>query len=113
MDRYIARANIDHYLSLLNGSDLTPDNRNTVTKLLVAEEEDKLASDLEHLQFAETRAARGLDRVNYFRKLRDTFADGSIDRARADRMLQEIEATHHLMEQFCRRLREKVNSRGL
>jgi len=46
MDRYIGRANIDHYLSLLNGSDLMPQSRSTITKLLIAEE-DKLSHDLD------------------------------------------------------------------
>ena len=55
MHRYIARANIDHYLSVLSSSDLTPQNRDTVTKLLIGEE-DRLGHDLEHLQFAEDRA---------------------------------------------------------
>ncbi len=52
MHRYIARANIDHYLHVLNSTDLTAQNRETVTKLLLGEE-DRLSHDLEQLQFAE------------------------------------------------------------
>ncbi len=112
MNRFIARANIDHYLSILYGSDLTPSNRSTITKLLVAEE-DKLGHDLEHLEFAETRTAKSRDRVNHFRKLRDSFVEGSSDRTRADGVLANFEAIHDAMEQFCRHMRERVNSRSL
>jgi hypothetical protein len=108
--RFIARANVDHCLGVLNSTDLTPKNRETVTKSLIAEE-DKLSHDLEHLEFAEGWAARSRDRVNYLRKLRDTFADGSTDRAQAEEVLANFEATHLLTEQFCHRIREKVTSR--
>ena len=111
MDRFVVRANIDHYLSLLNGSALTPSNRSTVTKLLITEE-DKLGHDLEHLDFAETRTANSRDRVNHFKKLRDSFVEGSTDRAHADSVLTNFEAIHTVMEQFCRQMRERVNSRG-
>jgi hypothetical protein len=57
MHRYIARANIGHYLSVLSSTDLTERNRETVIKLLVGEE-DRLSHDLEQLQFAEDRPVR-------------------------------------------------------
>ncbi len=109
MDSYVTHANIDHYFSILTSQGLTDRNRNTVVKLMIAEE-DKLAHDLEHLQFAESRAARSRDRVSDLRRLRDAFADGSTERAQADKLLANFEISHELMEQFCRRLREKVNS---
>jgi len=62
MERYVGRTNIDHYISLLNGGDLVPESRGAITKLLIAEE-DRLSHDLEHLEFAERRAATGRDRV--------------------------------------------------
>ena len=37
MDSFIARANIDHYIGLLNKDDLSPKTRATVTKLLIEE----------------------------------------------------------------------------
>ncbi len=49
MDRFIARANIDHYFGLLNGTGLVADKRAAVTKMLI--EEDKLSHDLEQLEF--------------------------------------------------------------
>lgn len=112
MDKYIACANVDHYLSILNGTDLSPHNRSTVTKLLV-EEEDRLGHDLAQLEFAETRAAKCLAQVNHFRNLRGAFAEGSDDRARADRMLANFEAIHELVDQFCHHLRLKVCSSRL
>jgi hypothetical protein len=112
MDQYVARANIDHYLSLLNSTHLSPQNRDTISKLMLAEE-DKLGHDLEQLEFAETRAARCRDRVNHFRNLREAFAEGSTDRTRADSMLAKFEAIHDLMEQFCHHMRGRVNSRRL
>lgn len=112
MDRYVARANIDHYLGLLNGAYLSSQNSGTITRLLLAEE-DKLGHDLEHLEFAEARAAKSRERVNHFRNLRDAFAEGSSDRAQAESMLAKFEAIHDLLEQFCRHLRCRANSRRL
>ncbi len=57
MHRYIDHANIDHCLGLLNDHDLASDKRGVITKLLI-EEEDKLAHDVEQLQFAEDKAAQ-------------------------------------------------------
>jgi hypothetical protein len=112
MESYVTHANIDHYSSILTTQCLTARNRDTITKLMIIEE-DKLGRDLEHLQFAEDRAARSRDRLNRFRKLRDAFADGSSERVQADKTLANFEAIHRLMEQFCRQMREKVNSRSL
>lgn len=112
MDSYVAHANIDHYFGILSTQRVTAGNRETITRLMIAEE-DKLGRDLEHLQFAEDRAARSRDRLNHFRRLRDAFADGSTEQAQADKVLANFEAIHQLMEQFCRRMREKVNSNAL
>ena len=104
------KANIDHYLNLLNGGELTASNRNTLSKLLIVEE-DKLGHDLEQLEFAENKAAKSPYQVNRIRKLRDAFVEGSLDRASAERVLTNFEAIHALMEKFCDRIREKINSR--
>lgn len=110
--QYVARANIDHYLDLLNGSGLSARNSGTVTKLLL-EEENKLSHDLEQLEFAEVRAAKCRDRVDHFRTLREAFVEGSSDRDQANHMLEKFEAIHGLMEQFCQHMRDRVNSRRL
>jgi two-component system nitrate/nitrite response regulator NarL len=112
MDGFTARANIDHFLGLLNRIDLTPHDRGTITKLLIAEE-DKLGRDLESLQFAEAKAATSRERVNHFRKLRDSFVEGSSRRAHADGVLTNFEAIQNVMERFCRQMRETINSRAI
>ena len=112
MDSYVAQANIDHYFNILTTQRLTERNRDTVMRLMLAEE-DKLGRDLEQLQFAEQRTARSRDRVNHLRKLRDAFAHGSADRAQAEKVLANFAAIHGLMEEFCHRLREQVNASRL
>ena len=112
MERYVARANIDHYLSILNSSDLTAQNRDTIVRLLVSEE-DRLSHDLEQLEFAENRAANGRSRVNHLKGLRDSFVDGSADRERANKLLENFEAIQQLLDRFCHRMREKINAHGI
>lgn len=112
MNRYVAHANVDHYLGLLNSGDLTTHNRHIITKLLIAEE-DQLSHDLEHLEFAETRAGSGRRRVNHVRNLRESFAFDTAEREQADRLLTNLENLQTMLEDFCHRLRERVNSRGL
>jgi hypothetical protein len=112
MEQFIARTNVDHYVSLLNGSDPAHPNRAVITRMLIAEE-DKLAHSLEELDFAESRTAQSWDRVNHARKLRDGYAEGSAERASADKRLDSFEAIHRLFEGFCQQLRAAVNAHGL
>jgi hypothetical protein len=70
MDRFIARANIDHYLGLLSDGDCAREKRAMVTKLLI-QEEDKLGHDLEQVEFAEKKVADGRDRLNHLRSRLD------------------------------------------
>ncbi len=112
MDHYIARANMDHYLGLLDDADLPPHNRSTITKLLIAEE-DKLSHDIECLEFAELRTAKSQDRVEHARRLRNTFREGTIERKTADKVVANCEALQDLMEQFCHQMRQKVNASRL
>ena len=108
MHRFVARENIDHYLRLLNSTGLGPEKRATVTKLLI-EEFDNLGHDLEQLEFAETRAASGRDRLNQVRrKLRDLSAPEH--RAQAERLVANFEATQKLLDGFCHHLRNKVSN---
>ena len=106
MEKFLARANIDHYLGLLNDADLAPEKRTTVTKLLI-KEEDNLAHDLEQLEFAERRAADGRDRLHHLRSRLDFTPKPH--RAEAKRVVANVEATQHLLEDFCHQLRNKVN----
>ena len=59
------------------------------------------------------RSGMSRDRVSYLRRLRDGFADGSADRAQADKVLANSEVTHQMVERFCHYMRGKVNSRGV
>jgi hypothetical protein len=108
MDSFIARANIDHYIDLLNKNDLAPKVRATVTKLLI-EELDRLAHDVEQLEFAETRAANGRDQLNRMRSELD--ASAPQHRAQAGRLVANFEATQKLLDVFCHHLRNRVNNR--
>jgi hypothetical protein len=112
MHEFVAKANVDHYLGILNGSDLTSDNRTNVTRLLIAEL-NKLSHDLEHLEFAERKAATGRERVNHLRNERDGLPFGTGERELAERLLVNCENLQTLLEDFSHRLRERVNSRGL
>ncbi len=89
-----------------------PPDRRTITRLLVMEE-DKLVADLQHLEFAETRAANGRERVNKLKSLRDGFAFGTPERAKADSLLIVFENTQTLLEDFCHRMRETINRGGV
>jgi len=111
MYRFVARANIDNYLGLLNGDImLSGEKRSTIMKLLIAEE-DTLSHDLEQLEFAETRVAKGREQVSHARRLRDT-ADPAI-RDASERLVVNVECTQQLLEHFCHQLRAKVTSSPL
>jgi hypothetical protein len=108
MDRYIARANIDHYLGLLDGRDIPSERRAVIVKLLV-DEEDRLGHDLEQLEFAESRAAEGRSRLKRLQDMLSVAAPA--DRAQAERLLANFEAIQKLLDGFCHHLRMKVNVR--
>ena len=107
MYRYIARANIDHYLGLLD-ADLPLERRDVIVKLLI-EEEDKLSHDLEPLEFAESRAANGRARLSKLKRNLDGVTEP--ERAAAERLIANCELRQQLLDSFCHHLREKVNSR--
>jgi hypothetical protein len=112
MPDFILRANIDHYLELLDKSDLAVETRAMVVKLLI-DEEDKLSHYHEQLEFVENHFARRHNRVNRLTNLRNGFADGSDDHKRADLVLENAEARHQLLDQFCHHMRTRVSSRGM
>lgn len=112
MHRFVAQSNVDHFIGLLNGSDLTFENRTNITKLLIAEL-DKLDHDLEHLEFAERRAASGRERVNHLKNASDGCSFGTKERELAERILVNCENLQTLLEDFCHRLREKVSHGSL
>ena len=69
------------------------------------------AYDLEQLEFAESRAARGRQRLDQVRQLRDG-ANGA-HRDLAERLVANVKLTQRLLDSFCQRLREKVDSHGI
>ena len=108
MDKFVARANIDHYIDMLHNHIVTPQNRTTINKLLL-EQEDKLGHDLEQLEFAESRAAACRYRADRQRRLLDSFDHGSTDWMHAERLLVNFESLAQLVEGFCRQMRKQVN----
>ncbi len=109
MHRYIAHANIDHFLGLLNDHDLASDKRTVITKLLI-NEEDKLAHDLEQLQFAEDKAAQCRERLQRLRRTVAGTADQKL-RVQGERLLDNFEVLQGLIDGFCQQLRAKVDAR--
>ncbi len=108
MHRFVARENIDHYLGILNSDILlAPEKRDTIIKLLVAEL-DKLNRDAEQLEFAESRVAKGRERLNHVRALSD--AAEPRDRANAKLLVANVRQVQDLLEKFCHQLRAKLLS---
>jgi hypothetical protein len=111
MDNYVARANIDHYLELLDRDDIPSEKRTVITKLLI-EEENRLSHDLEQLEFAESRVAACRGRLGRLQHLRHNL-DDSADRQRADDLLQTFQTTLERLESFCRQMRKRVEANRL
>lgn len=103
MDKFVARANIDHYLGILNGADLSVSDRATVIVLLNAEM-DLLSQHTDQLSFAEEKLAKIRVQVDHQKNARDGFADGSQEREMANGRVKEMEAVCALLDQFRRRL---------
>ncbi|WP_271618906.1 hypothetical protein [Bradyrhizobium sp. CCBAU 51745] len=87
MHRYVAHANVDHYLALLNGDALSPSHR--ATALLVAEL-DRMTHDRAQLEFAETRAANARQKLDHVRRLRDAFAFDTTEREQAGTAIGQL-----------------------
>lgn len=112
MHRYVARANVDHYLGILKDATLTMQQRSTTTSLLIAEL-DKLGDDAEHLEFVESKVAVSRQHVTQAASIRDSLATGTSQRQDAERHLIHLENVHTLLDDFCHRLRNKVGPRSV
>jgi hypothetical protein len=110
MDPYVARAHIDRYLGLLMAGDLTPHDRAVITKRLIAEANK--CDGLEHLEFVESRVVTVRETVIQFTDVRNGCAFGTPERDGADKLLVDVENLQTELEEFCRRLRERLTSRG-
>lgn len=111
MHRYVARANVDHYLSILKDGTLTMKQRSTTTSLLIVEL-DRLGEDAEHLEFAESKVAISREQVAQAASIRDSCAAGTSQRQDAERHLVHLENVHTLLDDFCHRLRNKLQPRS-
>jgi len=110
MHSYVARANVDHYLGILNGNDLAAQHRSTTMALLIAEL-DKLSEDVEHLGFAESKVAGSRQQVARAASIRDSFGAGTSQRTDAEAYLVHLEEVHTVLDGFCHRLRNRISSR--
>ncbi|RXH18340.1 hypothetical protein [Bradyrhizobium guangzhouense] len=112
MHRYVARANVEHYLGILKDAGLTMQQRSTTISLLVVEL-DKLSNDAEHLEFAESKVAVSRQQVAQAASIRDSAPAGTTQRQDAERHLIHLENVHTLLDDFCHRLRNKVGPRSV
>ena len=108
MNNYIAQANIDHFLDLLHNHEVPPQNRSTIQKLLI-EEEDKLSKTQEQLEFAEAKAAICRQRADRQRQRMDAFEPGTDDWVMAERLLVNFESLAQFVEAFRHQMRTRVN----
>ena len=108
MYRYIAHANIDHYLDLLDDHDLASDKRTIIAKLLI-DEMDKLPCDPEQLQFVQAKAAHCQERLRQLRRVTDD-ATGAENRAQSEYLLESFAALHQLIDDFCHRLQAGIKA---
>ncbi|MDA9410975.1 MULTISPECIES: hypothetical protein [unclassified Bradyrhizobium] len=109
MHRYVARANIDHYVEILKDMSLSTQRRSTTIALLIAEL-DKLGADGEHLEFAETKVSASRQQVAQAAARRDSLALGTSARENAERYLIHLENVHTVLDDFCHRLRHRIAS---
>jgi hypothetical protein len=109
---YVARANVDHFLDLLREDGISDQIRHTVTKLLVAQE-DQLGRTVEALSFMESRLIKGREDVASIRLKCKVFAHGTEQHIEAEKLLVNLENTLTLMENYCQRLRTDIDRNGL
>ena len=112
MDNFVARANIDHFLDLLQHDDTSAERMSAINKLLIGEL-NKLSRDNEQLEFAESRAARYRLHFDRLRDWREGFPNGSADHIRAEMVLKTFEVTLLEMESFCIEMRKQVDGNAL
>lgn len=87
MHRYVARANIDHYVEILKDMSLSTQRRSTTIKVSASRQ-----------QVAQAAARR------------DSLALGTSARENAERYLIHLENVHTVLDDFCHRLRHRIAS---
>jgi hypothetical protein len=112
MDRFIARENIRHYCDMLS-SDIEPQVRSSVHKLLV-QEEDKLGKDLELLSTIEKQLAAGARRIETQQlRVRVLLDDGSTDAARAQACLDGMMESQRVLVGYYQSVAKEVDRNRL
>lgn len=111
MDRIVARNKIDHYLNLLYGGHTSADDRAAINQMLVAEL-DKLGLGMVDLEYAESRAVACRRRFDQISRWRNGFADGTIERAQADKVAAQFESTLQIVDTFCGQMRGRIYARA-
>jgi hypothetical protein len=69
---------------------------------------DKPVFDQDELEFAESKLAESQSKLEKFRTLQNSFVAGSAERMQANRLVEEIEVLHRLIDQLCRQLRTHI-----
>jgi hypothetical protein len=112
MDRFIAWENIRHYRNMLL-SDIAPELRSRVHKLLV-EEEDKLAKDLELLADIERHIADGARRIETQQsRVRAMQADGHDGVGRAQAFLDGLMESQGLSMRYRKLIANEIGRNRL
>jgi hypothetical protein len=112
MSRFIARVNIRHYHDMLL-SDVGPQERSRVHKLLV-EEEDKLGKDLELLIDIERHIAEGARRIEVQQsRVRALLADRHTGVERAQAFLDGMVESQRISMEYRQRLRKEIERNRL
>jgi hypothetical protein len=70
---------------------------------------DKRGYDNDGLEFAQNKLAESRSRLTKFRALQNSFSAGSAERMQANRLVEEIEVLHRLIDQLCRQLRTRTH----
>lgn len=112
MNHFIGRANIDRCLELLDDRDLSAERRSAISKALI-DEENKLSRGLEHLEFAESRAAACRERLKRLRSLRNRFREGSLGRTQAETMIENYRTILQQAEKLCGLMRKRLRENQL
>ena len=110
MDQFMAQANIDHYLELLQDGTRPPNDGSMIHRLSL-QEENKLARSQEQLDFVEIRVAKLRQHYDQLSSWRDGFEEASPERAKADAMVEKSKFSLYLLEAYCGQMRRHLNGR--
>jgi hypothetical protein len=70
---------------------------------------DRPDYDHDELELAQKQLAQSRSRLTKFRALQNSFSASSAERMQANRLVEEIEDLHRLIDQLCRQLRTRTH----